>query len=369
MRPPASPFARDCLWAAALTTITQLELVLAASEIDDRVLQHLVFVPMTGSIALRRRLPLAAAAICGIAMAAQTLVGEAPVVGGFLAMLVVLFSLGFHASLKTGLLGVAAVGFGALLYDLVTDEFRVGDLVANAVIVVGTWALAFAVRRSTDARVAAEIEGERAAREATTAERNRIARDLHDSVAHTLTLMTLQAGAARERTEERVAAEALATIENGGRQALVDMHRFLRMLDEVARPGRAPGLQDLDDLVARMSAGGFVADVATSGDLESLPASVSSTAYRVVQEGLTNAAKHSGAAAAHVAIRLENDTVRVEVNDAGRTYARGRGLALGSGRGLAALRDRLALFEGTLTAAPDDHGWSLTAVIPLRPTA
>jgi signal transduction histidine kinase len=363
MRLPSSVAVRDLLWAVALTAVTQLELVLASADLEQPLAQHLVFVPMTMAVALRRTAPLAAAGVVGVSMAAQSLAGPAPVVGGFIAMLVVLGSLGFHADLRRGLLGVALIAAGALVYDVTTDDFSAGDLIGNAAIVLMAWALAHALRRSNDARIAAELSRERAAQAAVHAERGRIARDLHDSVAHTLTVMTLQAGAARERTSEPVAAEALGSIETGGREALADMHRFLRLLDE-GSPGQAPGLRDLDDLLARVRATGMEVQVDSCEGLESLPASVSATAYRVVQEGLTNAAKHSGSRAARVTLRRANGELVVRVTDRGPAGPTA-GLPLGSGRGLASLRERLALFEGTITAAPDDDGWVLAVSIPL----
>lgn len=362
MRIPSSHLVRDGLWAALLTVTTQMELLLLEDPIDHRVLQHLVFAGMTATVALRRRAPMWAAIGCGVALGAQAFAGDAPVVGGFLAMLVVLASLGFHAPVRQGLVGLAAVAAGALVYDVIADDFSAADFVGNAVIVVMAWGLAMVVRRSTDARVAAELARDRAARDAVLEERSRIGRDLHDSVAHALTLITLQAGAARERTSEPVALDALGAIETGGRQALLDMHRFLRLIDEDS-PGQTPGLQHLDDLLGRMRAAGLAVDVDRRGDLDGLPPSVSATAYRVVQEALTNTAKHSGGSGAHVLLNRSDSELVVQVDDEGRPA--GPNLAVGSGRGLASLRERLALFDGSLSAAPTEQGWRLSATIPV----
>jgi signal transduction histidine kinase len=249
------------------------------------------------------------------------------------------------------------------VYDFVTDDFNAGDLVGNATIVVMAWALAHAVRRSNDARIAAELSRERATNAAVQAERGRIARDLHDSVAHTLTVMTLQAGAAGERTTDPLAVEALASIETGGREALADMHRFLHLIDE-GTPGQAPGLRDLDDLLSRVRSAGLEVELERCEGLDQLPVSISATAYRVVQEGLTNAAKHSGSSSARVRIREDQGALEVEVTDHGSSSTE-PGLPIGSGRGLSALRERLALFDGTLTATSETDGWSLAATIPL----
>jgi len=177
-------------------------------------------------------------------------------------------------------------------------------------------------------------------------------------------VMTLQAGAARERTAEPVAVEALESIETGGREALADMHRFLHLIDEGA-PGQAPGLRDLDDLLSRVRSAGLDVELERCDGLEQLPVSVSATAYRVVQEGLTNAAKHSGSPSAKVRIRQHQGMLEVKVTDHGSTSSSAPELPIGSGRGLSALRERLALFDGTLTAAPETDGWSLAATIPL----
>lgn len=254
---PSSTLARDAVLAAVLTALTQVELVLAADEVEgSALLQHAAFAVMTAAVALRRRWPVAAALVVAAGLAAQTVAGHAPVVGGFLALLVVAATLGYHGSLREGLFGLTAIGLSASLYDLLAEAFVVADFVGNLVIVSGAWGAGRMLRVSTDRRVAAEIARDRYAREAVERERRRIAQDLHDSVAHALTLMTLQAGAARERAAEPVVVDALQTIEGEGRRALTDMHRALRLLGMAAERSDAPGLQDLEDLVDRVRAGG-----------------------------------------------------------------------------------------------------------------
>lgn len=366
---PRSPLTRDVVASVVLTVLTQVELVLAGSRVDGPLgVQHVCFGLMTAAVALRRRAPLAAALVLALGMAGQTLAGDAPVVGGFLAMLVVVGSLGFHAPWRRGLVGLAAVMASALLYDVVADRFVVADFVGNAAIVAGTWALAHAVRRSTDARVAAEVAADRAATRAVQDERQRIARDLHDSVAHAVTLMTLQAGNARERTTDIAIQETLRSVEAGGRTALADMHRFLQVLGPDGR-SEAPGLQDLDDMVEQVRAGGMSVELVRAGDLEGLPSSISSTAYRVVQEALTNAVKHSSATHATLTVHSDGRHLLVDVtNTAGAPSA--TGARSGAGRGLAGLRERLALFQGGLEAGHTQDGqWRVTARIPLDEAA
>lgn len=294
MRLPATPLGRDALVAAALTVVTQSELVISAARVDGPLpLQHAAFATMTAAVALRRLAPLTAVLVCAVGMALQTLAGPAPAVGGFLAMLVVIASLGYHRPVRPGMVGLAAIGVAATLYDILADTLVVADLVGNVAILLLAWGAARMVRVSTDRRVAAEVDRERAASQAVRDERSRIARDLHDSVAHALTVMTLQAGVARERSSEPGAAQCLEAIEQEGREALADMHRFLRLLGEDGQgPAETPGIQDLPDLVARVRASGLAVDLAVGPGVADLPASVSATAYRVVQEGLTNAIKH-----------------------------------------------------------------------------
>lgn len=366
MRLPSSVLARDGLLAGLLTVLTQVELLLASGVEGPRWAQHLTFAVMTAAVALRRVRPLAAALLVAGGMAGQTLAGEAPVVGGFLALLVVVASLGYHAGLRSGVVGLLVIAMSATLYDLLVARFVLADFVGNTVIVTGSWGGARLLRRATDKRVAAEVARDRAAREAVVAERNRIARDLHDSVAHALTLMTLQAGAARERADGPIV-EPLGVIEREGRRALADMHRSLRLLGDAGDGAlESPGIKDLDDLLVRVRASGLDVSASLVGQLDDLPASVSSTAYCVVQEALTNAVKHSGAQHALVELERSPHELTIRVRDDGGRPGDARA-AVGSGRGLAGLRERVSLFEGSLLVAPaESSGWRLQATIPLQ---
>lgn len=361
---------RDGLLAAVLTVIAQVEIVAAGDRVEGSpYLQVVAFTLLTGSVALRRVAPLPGTLICASGMALQTLAGPAPVVGGFLAMLVVVASLGFHASLRAGMVGVTAMSSAAVVFDLLVDRLVVADLIGNVAIVLMTWGFAHAARLSTDRRIAAEVTADRLVREAVLSERTRIARDLHDSVAHALTLMTLQAGAARERAGEPVAVESLRLIEHSGREALDDMHRFLGLLGGGAEVVEHRSLRDVEHLLDTFRAGGLSVRLRVNGELGALPLSVSAAAFRVLQEGLTNTVKHSAAQSADVGIDVRSGEVEVTVADSGSSVpasARPRPrLVPGSGSGLRGLRERVGLYGGRLTAAPrGDEGWVLHAVIP-----
>jgi signal transduction histidine kinase len=230
--------------------------------------------------------------------------------------------------------------------------------VVNVVILAAAWAALRGIRVATDRRVAAELDADRRARAAVEAERTRIAQDLHDSLAHALTLMTLHAGSARERAEQPVVVDALGSIERSGREALADMHRFLGLLGP--RNGEAPGIDDLPDLAENVRRGGLA--VALSVDAGAVPPSVSTALYRVVQEALTNVVRHSDAHAAEVRIcRTDRDVLAVVADDGRERAPR----TTGGGRGLDGLRQRLALYDGTIAAGATEDGWRLEARIPL----
>jgi signal transduction histidine kinase len=362
---PSSVLARDAVLAGALTVLAQVELLLAADEVDGSLpLQHAAFAVMTAAVVLRRVQPLAGACTVAAGLAGQTVLGDAPVVGGFLALLVVAASLGYYGTLRQGLLGLAVLGTSASVYDVLAEQFVPADFLGNLVIVTGAWGAGRMLRTSTERRVGAEVARDRYARDAVHRERQRIAHDLHDSVAHALTLMTLQAGGARERATEPVVVDALRSIESEGREAIADMHRALRLLS--AEHADAPGLQDLDDLVDRVESGGVRVRLSTAGELASLPSSISSAAYRVVQEGLTNAVKHSSAGEVAVELRRTAYELSIAVRDEG-SGTRSPRVTGGSGHGLAGLRERLDLFGGSLVAAPaSGTGWLLQATIPLE---
>jgi signal transduction histidine kinase len=231
------------------------------------------------------------------------------------------------------------------------------DLVVNVVLLVATWLAGHGLRVSSDRRVAAELAADRAASVAVQEERARISRDLHDSLGHALTLITLQAGSARERTEDPVAVDALQTIETSGRQAVLDLHGFLELL-EAAAPA-APGLAELPALVDGVRRSGLTVDLAvTAGPL---PEGPSAAVYRVVQEGLTNALRHSDASHASVDVHREAASVVTVVTSSGHPTAP---LTRGAGRGLVGLRERLAALGGSVESVATSEGWRLEARIP-----
>ena len=361
-RLPRSPLLRDLLLGLGLTVIAEVELVLLdPARIEGNVAGlHLVNLLLVPAVGIRRVSPFGSMTIASLAFAVQPLMGQAPIATPYLALLFLLGSLGWHASTRTGALGVALTLLAGLTFDLTSEDFRWADLVVNAVIIIAAWATLHVLRRVTDRRIAAEVAADRAAREAVALERERISRDLHDSVAHALTLMTLQSGGARERTDQPLVQAALGNIERTGREALADLHRFLHLLGPA--DSEAPGLAHLPELVESVRRSGLDIDLDVAVEPALLP-SVATTVYRVVQEGLTNVLRHSDAARVRVEVRREATAVIARVINDGR--ARTSELPSG-GHGLAGLRQRLGLFDGSVEARPTGDGWLLEARIPLE---
>jgi signal transduction histidine kinase len=214
-----------------------------------------------------------------------------------------------------------------------------------------------------------EREQELRANEAVAEERARIARELHDLVAHNVSVMVVQAGAERLALgDEQASTRAtLASIEQAGRQALAEARRLLGMLrrngaEEGLEP--QPSIDHIDLLVEQIERAGLPVSLAVEGTRAPLPAGVDLCAYRIVQEGLTNALKHAGPAHAEVLLRYEPRALDVEVRDDGRGAAAANGE--GSGHGLIGMRERVALYGGALQTGPrEGGGFEIRAHLPL----
>lgn len=361
MRRPRTTWQRDLAIAVAVTAISEIELLLARDSVTGSLtawaMSLLIIVP---ALALRRARPLLSVIIAAVGFAIDPLLGEAPVATPFLALLFLLASLGWYAGTRQGLLGVGAVLTGGLSSLILSGDANAADIVVNVAVIGGTWAAGHRLRRTSDRRVRAEVEADRAARDAVVAERQRIARDLHDSMAHALTLITLQAGAARERAAGGDDQALLAGIEATGRSALADMHRFLRLVGSADE--ESPGVGHLPELVEGARRGGLAVDLDATLPAD-LPHSVSTVVYRVVQEALTNVARHSDAGRARVGIGQEDGDVVVRVTNDGLPRPTP---VVGAGRGLDGLRERLRLFGGEVSAGSTADGWQLVARVPLQ---
>ena len=206
-----------------------------------------------------------------------------------------------------------------------------------------------------------EIEAARAAAE----EQARIARELHDVVAHALSVIVVQAGAADDAFDRDpgAARSSIRAVDESARSALADLRRVLGLLHDDG-PDYEPqaGLERLDRLIESVRATGLAVSLEIEGLQRPLPPSVEMSAYRIVQEALTNSLKHAKAEQVRIRIRY-SDTLEVDVRDDGRGAANG---AATPGRGLIGMRERVTLLGGTLTAGPDAEGYRVRADIPIE---
>ncbi len=230
---------------------------------------------------------------------------------------------------------------------------------------------------------AAERLAELEARAVRLAERNRLARELHDSVGHALSVVTLQAGAAGRvlDTDPRFAREALGAIEESARAALEDLDHVLGLLrDDRSRTAPQPTLDDLGRLLEQTRIAGVRLDSTVEPAVAHVPAAVSREAYRIVQEGLTNALRHAGKVPVRLRLGVEAERLEMEISNPlgaspadgghegghGGGQSGGQGGGHGGGRGLDGIRERVTVLRGAMTAGPDGTSWRIRVSLPLR---
>ena len=270
---------------------------------------------------------------------------------------------------KAGLIA----GLGVLVHDLLDPLITgFGDAIWSSSLVVLAFGagltgrtLVERTRRLDDRTAALERDEEELAEAAAADERSRIARELHDIISHSLGVVVLQAGAA-ERVLEQDPARAkvvLASIRETGREAINEMGTLLGLMDQVPLSSREPqpSLANVEGLVMRMRDAGLDVRLVVEGSRRDVPAPVDVSAFRVVQEGLTNVLKHAGSTRVCVTLRYGPESLVVEVADDG-----GSAQGAGGRRGLAGLQERVAVFGGSLHAGRrPGGGWTLTAIFPL----
>jgi signal transduction histidine kinase len=211
-------------------------------------------------------------------------------------------------------------------------------------------------------------EGERAMHMAIAEERARIAREMHDVIAHSVSVMVVQAGAARQvlTSEPGKATEALLAVEATGREAMTELRRLLGVVSDGGSDASLtpqPGVDQLDALVQRVGDAGLPVQLRIEGQPRTLPPGVDVAAYRIVQEALTNALKYSGLAPTEVVLDYRESELKVEVLDEGNVQ--GLNGDVRQGRGLVGMRERVALFGGTLEAGPRlERGYAVRAWLP-----
>jgi signal transduction histidine kinase len=284
------------------------------------------------------------------------------------------FLLGNVRDARRAGIGLAFVLVGSTIVVYKIPGHSVSDLVFITLEFAVSWLAGFALRERAEKAEAAEeratlAERERdaAARVAVAEERARIARELHDIVAHAVSVMVLQVGAVRHKlpdqlTEDR---DALSDVERAGRTALTEMRRLLAAMrgeGDEAELIPQPGLDSLDSLVRGMGRAGLPVRLHVEGEAFPLPRSIDLSAYRIVQEGLTNALKHAGASHAEVTLHYRPVELQIEVRDNGQGGSTSDGL----GHGLVGVRERVKIYGGEMTAGRANvGGFILSTRLPL----
>ena len=367
----------DRIVAAGLVVAGELQVWFGNTVPGPRGVAALLMLLMTAPVAVRRRWPLAAGSIMLNTTTALALVaGYSTALAQGIGWLCALYAIAVWTDTRRFLAGIGVLVVTKLV-SLAGPHAKVGS------VAIFTWApiLAMVLVRGAvrgrelraDALAARaellEREHELRANEAVAEERARIARELHDLVAHNVSVMVVQAGAERHalNPEQDSTRETLASIEQAGRQALVEARRLLGMLrrkDDGSELEPQPSVDHIDVLVEQIERAGLPVTVAVEGEPAPLPAGLDLCAYRIVQEGLTNALKHAGPAHAEVVLRYAPRALDVEVRDDGRGPSHVNGD--GSGHGLVGMRERVALYGGRLeTGAREGGGFEIHAHLPL----
>jgi signal transduction histidine kinase len=338
---------------------------------------------MTVSLGWRRHYPVAVLACvtigAGVEWPWNHTAGQVSL-EAWLAILIAYYSVGAHLGTRCGV-RVIALGMLPLLaadvFDLIGGDHSATALSGGGVyvILVLSWAVGNAFRRRGVRELELETRAERLERErgqnmriAVAEERARIARELHDVVAHSVSVMVVQMGAAREimSSEPHTARDTLRSGEATGRQALGELRRMLGILragDERGALDPQPRLAHVDGLVEQARGAGLPVALVIDGAARPLPAGIDLAGYRIVQEALTNVRKHAGAAHADVRIHYGEHELALDVCDDGRGPVRSSN---GAGHGLVGMRERVALYGGALETGPGTHGgFGVHARLPL----
>jgi signal transduction histidine kinase len=327
----------------------------------------------------RRQFPFAAPASTWLVCAALSFLDGQLIVNGagiLIAGMGAAVLLGSHPNAWLSRLGLVIVLAGAVTVVRNAPDSSTDDLISVPAMFGIGWLIGWALRERTQQTEAAEERALRAERERETAarlavaeERSRIARELHDVVAHAVSVMVLQVGAVRHRMAETDSGdgEALRNVEEAGRTALREMRRLLNAMrseGDTLELLPHPGLDDLSDLVTDVQSAGLPVELRVHGPAYPLPPGLDLSAYRILQEGLTNALKHAHAHHATVDLGYEPTGLRLEVRDDGRGQAAANG---SPGHGLVGIRERVKLYGGDMTAGPaPEGGFRLQVVLPLE---
>jgi signal transduction histidine kinase len=363
-----SPQALDIFLAAALSGAILGETVAESGSIN------LLLLLMTVPLIWRRSYPLLVfgmvllGAVLGVADAQYT---------GFFCIIVAAYSVGAYSRyrlLSLGIFVATAIGVDAVYGGALP---RIADALGPFIVLIPFWLIGMAMRArllraeaSEDRAARLEREQEQATQLALAEERSRIARELHDVVAHSVSVMLVQAGAARQvlTSSPDEAREALLAVEAGGREAMTELRNLLGLLSpadgEDVELAPQPGIGQLDALIQRVRDAGLPVELRVEGTPVPLPVGLDLTAYRIVQEALTNSLKYSDLARTEVILDYREQELKLEILDEGEGKL--SQAPQGSARGLVGMRERVAVYGGRLEAGPRlERGYAVRAWLPL----
>jgi signal transduction histidine kinase len=412
-RPPLSARLRPGHWAAidyaagvlyGLIVFASLRLGGPRFQPDSRLIALLLAIGVVLAVGMRRRRPwLSLGLLLGGSLFVVLVTGDgSPAADFFLPVAYVLYYIVATFDSRRGVGRSLAVVVGAIAVDflvlMVSGTSNGGprdgaDLIPVVLFVIIAWSVGYIVRQRRRYAIGLQVE---AASKAVAEERLRIARELHDVVAHSMSVIAVQAGYGQYVIESQPedARAALGAIQATSREALDEMRRMLGALrtadqpDDAASPDSpaepehpaaplfpAPGLGDLDRLITRTASAGLEASVVRMGNVRELPASIDLSAYRIIQEALTNVVKHAQASGCDVLLDYGEDELRIEITDSGAgvpaligavpasPLASGWG---GSGHGIIGMRERVSLLGGSFSAGPlPGYGFQVSARLPL----
>jgi signal transduction histidine kinase len=357
----------DVALAAVLIVYGELDVFLTHEWHGNKPVTGVVVFFMAASLAFRRVAPFVTLVVPVAGLILLTLLYEGSETGASLfIILAAVYSVALYG--HDPLAAVVVYAITAAIHTSNTPEVHgVGDWLWEPVMLTLAFGVGFAMRGRQARTDELERDRGQSAAAAAAEERQRIARELHDVISHGLGVMVLQAGAAEQVVESDPARtrEVLASIRATGQEAIGEMSTLLGLIRTDAHESREPqpSLADLDRLVARTSEAGLPTKLEIEGQPRPLPAALELSAYRIVQEGLTNAMKHAGPAQARVTLRYGEHELDVEVADDGDSAARN---GSGGRRGLAGVAERVSVFGGRLDAGPrPDGGWTLRAGFPI----
>ena len=378
MRRPLRPPRGDVVLACVLASAATAEVVIG--ELTPYRVSVPLMLVQAGAVAWRRQAPLPALVAATAAMFAQTAAGVSlhSAVTPIVIALILLYSVAQHEVLGRAVIGLVIGLCGSLgAIELAVangEEYGLADRAFVSVFIVAPWLVGRALYGRTQeladvADRAARLERERAT--AIADERARIARELHDVIAHSLGVIIVQAGAGETVVEQRPeqAQQVLRSIQRIGREALGEMSRLVGVLrDGGEEVGLAPqpGLGQVDALLEDARAAGLEVELVVEGTPSPVSAGLDLAAYRIVQEALTNVRKHAGGARATVVVGYAPGALELEVCDDGVAAQD----AWGGGHGLVGMRERAAVYGGTLEAGPrPEGGFAVRARLPIEEAA